>query len=202
LVHPLLQRGLRSRVERDVQGSISFDDANRHRKVEAPRTRARRIKEAHAVDYFVVRQVTVTEYDDIGRPSGKRGPNRRAQLAGPRKNVGEKNPQAANLEANDLQSVRVIIVPTHERDRSNLLQVRDHGIVADVAGMENVIDAAERSERFGSNQTVRVRDDTDSRRAASGEPRAGGSCSPLAARRSLIPKLTRVSPNSCLDIAP
>jgi hypothetical protein len=185
-----------------MQGSISFDNANRRRKVEAPRTGARRIEEAHAVDYFVVRQVTVTEYDDIGRPSGKRGANRRAQLARPRKNVGEKNPQAANLEANDLQPVRVIIVPTHERDRSNLLQVRDHGIVADVAGMENVIDAAERSERFGSNQTVRVRDDTDSRRAASGEPRAGGSCSPLAARRLLIPKLTRVSPSLCLDIAP
>jgi hypothetical protein len=79
------------------------------------------------------------------------------------KNVRQKNSLAADGQANDVVAVGIIVVAANEGDRRDLTERFDDVLAADVAGMENRIDTLQRRERFRSNQSVRVGDDSDAR---------------------------------------
>ena len=133
--------------------AFSFDDPDHDRQLESPRTGARGIEQQHAVDDFVARLVTVAEYDDVDVFGEQLGS----------KDVREKNSPAANFHASDLVAVGIIVVAEDEGDRRDLAQRFDDMLAADIAGMQNRIDALQRRKRFGTNQAVRIRDDADTR---------------------------------------
>jgi hypothetical protein len=55
-----------------------------------------------------------------------------------------------------------IYIPANRGDRSQLSKLVENRWIAHVAGVEDVFDAAKRLDGFGSQQAVRVGDDTDS----------------------------------------
>ena len=164
-----------------MERTPTLEDSDGDRKIEAPRTGARRVEEANAVDHFVVRQMAVSEHYDVCRLLGQRRANGGTRIGRPRKNVRQKNPQSSDNDAPDLHAIGIIIVAAYECDRRNLFQRGDHGIAADVAGVEDVIDAPERSQSLRTDQAVRVGDDADS---------------------DLMPRPRRASPNSYRDNDP
>src|SRR5579859_325850 len=65
LVPPLLEGSFRSLIECNVVRAVAFDHADRHGVIEPARPCACGIEEEYAVDHLVVRQVTVSEHDDV-----------------------------------------------------------------------------------------------------------------------------------------
>jgi len=127
---------------------ITLDDPDAYREFESPRAGTAGIEQQLAVDHFVARLMTVPEDDDVGIV--------RQQLFA--KDVREQN------AADDLRLVAggVVIVSTdefHWRDRAQCFQ---NVIAANVAGVKDQIDAPQRFERLGADQSVRVGDDADS----------------------------------------
>jgi hypothetical protein len=75
--------------------------------------------------------------------------------------VRQKDSLITDGHANDVVAIGIIVVAADERDRRDLTERFEDVLAADVAGMQNRIDALQRRERFRSNQTVRVGDDAD-----------------------------------------
>ena len=73
----------------------------------------------------------------------------------------QKNAEISESDPDDVHPVGIIVVATHERDGSDLLERSDHGIAADIAGMKDVIDASERGKSLVTDQGVCVGNDTD-----------------------------------------
>jgi len=79
------------------------------------------------------------------------------------KNVRQKNSLIADGQASDVVAIGIIVVAANEGDRRDLTERFDDVLAADVAGMENRIDALQRRECLRANQAVRVGDDADAR---------------------------------------
>ncbi len=142
-----------------------LEQADRRRIVEAPRSGARRIEEPRLAALFVVRQVRVAEHHDIRRLLAQGAGNLGAKAPGPVENVSEKELQAAERNPGKFACVsaaETIDVPGHGRHRCERAQLEQDVGVADVAGVQDVIDTVENVEHGGSQYTMRVGDDADS----------------------------------------
>jgi hypothetical protein len=79
--------------------------------------------------------------------------------------VREQHAETGDRYANDVRSVGVVIVPSHEGDRRNLAQRRDDMVTADVTRMNDVIDAGEDGENFRTEKAVSIGDHADAHHA-------------------------------------
>jgi hypothetical protein len=150
-----------------VVGPLNLDDSDRHRQLESSRPGAAGIEQEHAAGDLFVRLVTVAEDDHIDLFVAQLRPE----------NVRQKNPPSADGHPNDVETVGTVVVAWDERDRRDGPQRLDDVRAADVARVQNRVDAFERFERLGPDQPVRVGDDADARRAGAG---------PLAMCRTLL----------------
>ena len=133
--------------------AFSFDHSDHDRQLESSRPGARRIEQKHAVDNLVARLMTVSEHDDVS-----------VLLEELRSiNVRQENSLAADGHANDVVTIGIVVVAADEGDRRDLTERFDDVLAADVAGVQDRIDALQRSQSFGTNQTVRIGDDSDAR---------------------------------------
>ena len=55
----------------------------------------------------------------------------------------DEKPRVTDDDANDLEAARVVVVAAHECHRSDAAQLIEHVVAADVAGVDDLIDAGE-----------------------------------------------------------
>ena len=165
------ERGPRAQIERDVPGLPAappfLEDADADRVVEAPRPGAGRIEIPDAGAALVVRQVAVAEEDHVGGGAAQLGENFGPRALRAIEDVHEEEAQPADLRPRRLArraAAEIVDVAGAGRDGRDGAQLVEHRFAADVAGVKDVVDAAEGLEHFGAEQAMRIRDDADAHR--------------------------------------
>lgn len=110
-----------------------------------------------------MRQVAVAEDHHIDVPEGVLHGGPRLQRM--RQDVREQNAGSPDRRPNDVKSVGLVDIASDERHRRDLAQRHEHILPAGVAGVKDVINASERFDHLGPEQSVRVGDDSDSNHA-------------------------------------
>lgn len=142
--------------------TFSFlDDAHRYRQIEAAWPGAGRVEEPHAADAFVVREMTVTEYDQVGGIALQR--TRDAWIGAVRagKNVRQQNMEVAQHHPLDVLTGAVVVVAGNGRDRGDAPQRLQNLFASDVASVQNMVDIREYVGDAFVDAAVGVRDDSD-----------------------------------------
>src|SRR5438067_524167 len=169
LVHVLLQRGLAALIERkepDRAHLAAADLEHRHRdgKAETPRTCARGVQVADAVDELVVGEMAMPEDDHVCGLPQKLPHDLGPGPLGSIEDVGQEEADTPELDARRLaclSAAESIDVPGHRRHRREVLQVSQDLDVPDVAGVEDVVRACEGGEDLQPEEAVGVGEDAD-----------------------------------------
>lgn len=135
---------------------VDFEQADGDRQIETARTAGTRIEVKHAFLGGVIRHVRVAE-ENGGEFGGGRIEVERCQIVQHVEVVigGEIDLGRRQIGAGAF-AVGVAVNGGDGRDARQSLQ--DRGL-ADIAHVENVIDAGQRCQKFGTNESVRVADD-------------------------------------------
>src|SRR5690606_10155568 len=166
-------------------------------KAEARCTGTARVEHEAAVDLALHRPVRVAVHDDVGTGMRelKRVRRGRSELVA----VNHHDLPAGKLHLADLGNrvphIEAVRIPPDSRDRRDRFQLRDQGRRADVAGMQDVLDAREVREYLRAEYAVRVGDDADAHASQS----VPGAISPDRQRgptASSIPRCCRMRPTT------
>ncbi len=183
LVHALLQCGGRSLVERHMPrrplAALLLQHRHGNRIVETPRPCAGGIEIPDVTHVLVMRQMAVTKQHNVRLLARQRLQHLARRFSRTGKVVRQQDLQIAEGDAHDVVAARAVDVAGNCSHRRQLAQRIEDALAADVAGVQDVVDARERFAHFRPEQPVRVRDQSDAHGAnvaiTASPPAAGNS---------------------------